>query len=213
MFNLFIYLIYVALVLYIVDQLIRRERCVWSTQLALGVVAIAITPLIISWLYTSYVTAVPETHVPYLVSKPISDAEDLLRQNHLQWAIMDRVHNKDIPPGSVVSQYPEGGRAVKQGRIVQLVLSGEIPKILVPDLISKTLDQAVPLLNEAGLKLGTISEEATSEFPEGMIIAQDPPVGLEITSGAAVSVMVSKRSEPLPENPPAEPETDAGEAQ
>lgn len=61
----------------------------------------------------------------------------------------------------------------------------------VPDLVGLSPSEAVAVLSEAGLVLGTQSEAPNAAFAAGTIIEQDIPAGTAVDKGVAVSVTVS----------------------
>lgn len=62
----------------------------------------------------------------------------------------------------------------------------------VPDLEGKTQDDAVQAIIDAGYKLGTVSTEENSDYPEGRVCAQSPAAGDKAGAGASVGITVSK---------------------
>lgn len=62
----------------------------------------------------------------------------------------------------------------------------------IPDLVGKTLPEAVSTIDEAGLKLGEISEQENASAPEGVVLDMSPLAGTKTKRGAKVSLSVSK---------------------
>ncbi|NVM56216.1 MAG: PASTA domain-containing protein [Candidatus Helarchaeota archaeon] len=65
--------------------------------------------------------------------------------------------------------------------------------IIVPNLIGKSQDEAERALNEAGLALGTVSEEKSDEQP-GNVIKQDPEANTSTFLGNSVNIVISTES-------------------
>lgn len=77
-----------------------------------------------------------------------------------------------------------------------LTLTSAPGQVNVPsDLVNMPQERAIATLQKLGLKAEVVSEYSTR--PVGMVIKIDPPGGTEIRAGKAVTLMVSKGSEPL----------------
>ncbi len=63
--------------------------------------------------------------------------------------------------------------------------------VTVPDLSGMTQEQAEAALMSAGLVLGVVAQEYSSTVPAGRVIRQNPPAGISVAYGAAVSIVIS----------------------
>jgi serine/threonine-protein kinase len=70
-----------------------------------------------------------------------------------------------------------------------LVLAG--CGLATPNIVGQRLEQAVSKLQTAGLALGSVSYDATSQEPTGVIISQEPAAGVSARSGSRVSVRIA----------------------
>lgn len=61
----------------------------------------------------------------------------------------------------------------------------------VPQLVGLTQQQAETAVAEAGLRLGVVSEEATSAIAPGLVIEQSPAASTKVDADSAVDVSVS----------------------
>ncbi len=95
--------------------------------------------------------------------------------------------------GTVIEQDPAVGKPVKPGSAVKVVVSmgPEPAHFYVPTLVDQTLHDVRTLLREAGLKLGKIDRRETDEYPAGTVIEQSIPAGEDVSSGAAIDVVVA----------------------
>jgi serine/threonine-protein kinase len=96
-----------------------------------------------------------------------------------------------LAPNTVLSQNPEAGVVVKHGRRIYLVLSGSTEKTAVPDLQGHTQREAQFMLERAGFRLGSITSDSSSEFPQNVVMSQSIPPNTMAISGTAVSMVVS----------------------
>ncbi len=66
---------------------------------------------------------------------------------------------------------------------------------IVPDVLGKTLVQAISLFGESGLVVGTVREMHVAAVPAGNVVYQDPAGGTEAALGSAVDLVVSSGPE------------------
>lgn len=64
-------------------------------------------------------------------------------------------------------------------------------QVTVPDVVGMTSDGASNALEQAGLTVGTVSEVASTDGPEGTIVKQDPVAASKADKGAKVDLWVS----------------------
>ena len=99
-----------------------------------------------------------------------------------------------IKEGSIISQSPEGGSKAASGATATIRISkgAENAKIKVPDVMGKGEEEAMSLLVEAGLKLGTVTE-VHNEDPAlaGLVCYQSYSVGAYVEPGTAVDIHIS----------------------
>ncbi len=99
-----------------------------------------------------------------------------------------------IPKGNVVSQTPKKEEKAPSGATVTICISKgmENEKVRVPDLLGKDEMEAMSLLVEAGLQMGTVSEvNHEDETFSGLVCYQSYSVGSYVDAGTAVDVSIS----------------------
>jgi serine/threonine-protein kinase len=64
-------------------------------------------------------------------------------------------------------------------------------EVIVPDIIGKTLDEALTALAERNLSLMKVAEKYDTEVPAGSVISQSPPPGLTVREGKPVEAVIS----------------------
>jgi eukaryotic-like serine/threonine-protein kinase len=97
--------------------------------------------------------------------------------------------------GLVISQEPGGGAREEVGSEVTIFVGSGPSTVEVPNVTGNTLAQAAEILEEAGLRLGSRSEDYSGGVVEGSIIYQDPTGGGSAEPGSAVNVTVSRGPE------------------
>jgi hypothetical protein len=92
----------------------------------------------------------------------------------------------DAPPQKVLSQAPAGGTDIEYGAVVELVYAVRA-KIKVPNVVGLALPIAQKTLRSAGLVIGPRSE-TKADAPANEVVRQEPPAGMEVDLGAAVTL-------------------------
>ena len=97
--------------------------------------------------------------VPDLSSKPLSEVEKILEDNHLRFEVVDSAnYNDKIPKYAVISQSPEANEKVKKNRKIYLPLNpSNYPKVTIPRVIQLTYRSADATLKSVGLSVGKVT--------------------------------------------------------
>ncbi|AUZ34295.1 serine/threonine protein kinase [Arthrobacter sp. PGP41] len=105
--------------------------------------------------------------------------------------VTEQFHEK-VPAGTVLSQDPAPGTAVRHGTPVSLVVSKGPEPIPVPSVVGQDEKDAVDAIEEAGLTAEVAREEVFSrDVPKGAVVSQAPATGT-LTRGGTVTLTVSK---------------------
>ena len=124
-------------------------------------------------------------------------------------------YSDTVASGKVISQTPRAGSTVKQGQVIDLVISKGVEKvesIKIPSLIGMTVDEARATLEGLNLKLGSNIKEEYSDTEAGYIIRQSLSIGTMVQEGTKVDITISKgpktpvESQVPEETPSVEPE-------
>ncbi|MET9130607.1 Stk1 family PASTA domain-containing Ser/Thr kinase [Streptomyces antibioticus] len=99
------------------------------------------------------------------------------------------------PKGNVCSQTPKAGENVNKGDNLELVVSTGAPKVAVPSVLGKSLDEAKRILeaDKYGFDVETKEEVSTEEA--GTVLDQDPNLGEEVEKGSKVTLTIAKAVE------------------
>lgn len=98
-----------------------------------------------------------EISVPDVRHKSFSDAEGILLEKGLKVVVSDTGYIRNMPPDYILEQSPEPGKAVKNGRIVYLIInSAHSPMLTLPDIIdNNSYREARAKLIAMGFKVGS----------------------------------------------------------
>src|SRR5215213_6511305 len=64
-------------------------------------------------------------------------------------------------------------------------------QVAVPQLLGRTVAEAQTALNQAGLTVGSSTEQPSDEVPDGSVISTDPTEGAQVAPGTQVDLVVS----------------------
>lgn len=96
-----------------------------------------------------------------------------------------------IPAGRAIETRPGAGTELTVPSRLVLRVSEGAPIVVVPDMLGMHIDDAVDILSEATLELGSISFDPDAAEAPGRIVGQYPPVGYSLRAGDAVELRVA----------------------
>ena len=128
--------------------------------------------------------------VPDVQGRLVEEAQQVLESAGLQAKSVPEVYSDSIPPGGVVSQRPYPGKLVKEGRVVDLVVSRGPKSVQVPAVVGKSLTDAEALLKQAYLQVGRLRREASKQDAD-TVLAQLPPAGKTADRDSGVDLRLS----------------------
>lgn len=152
--------------------------------------------------YVNAKLAVNEVAVPSLTSKTFEDAKAALTEVGL---IAEepplQVYNPNFEPNIVWKQSKDPNSMVKEGTHITLTVSmaKELPKL--PELSTKSYEDAVKILIAAGVEQSRISQDQrfSEDFPEGQVISSEPAAGSDYDpETATIKLIVSQGKETTP---------------
>ena len=100
-------------------------------------------------------------------------------------------HSDDVAAGRILRVSPEPGTTVTVGSQVSMVLSAGPAPTTVPDVHGKSRSEAEAALQEAGLRVGTVTKEFDAAVPGDAVISTDPPSGSAANRTDTVDLTVS----------------------
>ena len=108
----------------------------------------------------SFTNAGKHVVVPDLTGCSIEEVEEMVKKYRLRFCITDEVvYSGKMPARVVLQQYPKEGSVVKINRCVHVTLNAaHPPAVRMPNLIDKSIREAELLLQNSGLKVGSIKQ-------------------------------------------------------
>ncbi|MCR5481468.1 MAG: Stk1 family PASTA domain-containing Ser/Thr kinase [Clostridia bacterium] len=132
-----------------------------------------------------------EVKVPDFLGMTFEQAEDAAEDSGLKVEIGDEVYSSDYDEGKICSQTPKSGSKVKNGKTVTVNISKGAKENTVPNLIGKSYDDAVFLLEKYGYKVGKVTVDEASDMPKDAVVEQSPESGETAKPGSSVSFVIS----------------------
>ena len=129
--------------------------------------------------------------VPHVVGQTESQAQATLETAGLHLGKVSEEPTLAVVPGTVLSQTPSAGTAVKRESAVDIGVAS-VPQVKVPGVVGQVQSDAVTTLADEGLRAGKITYVYDSTTSAGKVTAQQPAASTEATVGSAVDLTVSE---------------------
>ncbi|MCL2803475.1 MAG: Stk1 family PASTA domain-containing Ser/Thr kinase [Micrococcales bacterium] len=138
------------------------------------------------------VPAVPE-------SRSEDDAKAVLEEAKFKTERKEEV-SEDIEEGKVTRFDPESGQKAEEGSTVVYFVSLGSSALEVPDVASRSQDEARQMLEAAGLEVASKVETADSPtVPKDNVVKTDPAAGQTVKRGATITLYVSTGNNVVPD--------------
>ncbi|NLW45265.1 MAG: Stk1 family PASTA domain-containing Ser/Thr kinase [Syntrophomonadaceae bacterium] len=138
--------------------------------------------------------------VPNVVGETLENARFILENEGLKLGEVTQVNDSSTPEGVIVTQSPKRGTSIEVGQEVDVTVSsgtGQVTQLNMPNLIGMSLADARNKLQEDGLELYRIDQEASNEYFAGQVIRQSIPAGNRVEKGEKITVVVSTGPGPV----------------
>lgn len=170
----------------------RRPSWLWVALLALGLLAAGIAA------FQFYVN-VPEIQMPAVEGKTQEEAKSILlangiKNNNIQITLSS---HPSVQAGRVISQDPPAQTSVKVTRSVTLTVSQGPEVRTVPDVLGYSENDARIKISQNELLVNEPPQERYSDdYPQGVVIEQDPKANTKLSKGSGVTLYISKGPQP-----------------
>ena len=134
---------------------------------------------------------IPLVEIPNVVGDRVGRAQERLQEAGFVTDVK-RVNNDEAKPNTVISTSPKPGTSAEQGSTVVLSVSKGPQLVRVPKLIGLTENDAIKVIQDAGLSVGSRSGARSDEFERGRVIESDPNARTEVEPDTAVDFVVSE---------------------
>ena len=153
-----------------------------------GIILLLIANLIIMPIYVRMNSG---KYMINVIGKELSYGQKVLALENFKSLVSDTLFSGSYEPGTIVDQYPEPNRRVKEGRTIRLKISQPEKMVSIPDLIGRSLRSAELALLQSGLSIDTVYKEYNSDVPSGNVTWQYPKGGDQLNKGMGLHLTIS----------------------
>ncbi|HVC08815.1 MAG TPA: PASTA domain-containing protein [Elusimicrobiota bacterium] len=135
--------------------------------------------------------------VPDLKGHSLTDALSELSPLDLGLREKSMEFDSSVPIGSILRQDPSADSIVREGKIINVVVSEGGQAEIAPSLAGLPLRNAEMLLRENELGLGEVQEAYSLRFDKGLVMGQDPKEESSVEKNSLVNVTLSAGMPPV----------------
>jgi len=132
-----------------------------------------------------------KVEVPNFVSLSETDARSQATNSDLKVTVTKKPCETQTK-GNVCSQNPAAKTEVKKNTTVSLVVSTGAPKVGVPSVLGKSLDEAKQILEGDDYKFVVKTKTQESTEDPNKVLDQDPKLGKEVEKGSTITLTIAK---------------------
>ena len=130
--------------------------------------------------------------VPSFVGMRYADALTAARSGHLDLHIVARKPDYHAPKDQIVGQLPAAGGHVREGRVVDVVVSDGEPTTKVPNVANMSVRDATVTLQNSRLDVGKVTSQIDADVAEATVLSQSPEALSEVPAGTKVDLVIAK---------------------
>ncbi len=158
--------------------------------MAIGVLAL-IVALVALTAYRMLVPSGNPVELPDFSHQQLDDAQRAAAAAHVSLRVIAHRPDDRVAKGEVVGQFPAAREHVREGRVVEVIVSDGPSSGEVPNLSNMSLRDAEVAIGNARFELGTVTTEHNTAVPAGRILSQHPDAFASAPSGSKVDVTVA----------------------
>lgn len=152
--------------------------------------------ILFNWTVSILIHSRKEVIVPKIEGKTVVEAMGLLSKLNLGMKKIGEVHSKTLPEGTIVKQFPQSGMRVREGRIINVMISLGGEMLFTPNLIGLTETSAKIKIRKSKFEIGNISKTFSLQAPENIVISQEPPPDVIAVANTPINLLISKGPPP-----------------
>jgi len=172
-----------------------RERLHWILRMSLLLFILSSVAFLSALTAMRFAVEGREVVMPDVVGINATQAQKILGQHGIGIRVEDRLYS-NLPVDAIVRQSPQANMQVKVGQNAHVVLSLGPQKVTIPALEDKSVRAAQIEMLRDGLQLGEVSSAHLPDYPEDVVIEQDPAPGQTGVTSPHVDLLVSLGPEP-----------------
>jgi len=142
--------------------------------------------------YQTYFSIPEEVVVPEVTNLEIKEAYEAIEKAGLKLQVHESRYDKKVKKRIVLSQDPAGGKMVRQGRTILVVVSLGPELMAVPKVTGDSLRTAKIALSNSKLRLGKVTFEEAAYGQDEEVVKQNPAAGKDVPRGQEVHLTVRR---------------------
>ncbi len=177
----------------------NRKRREFSLPVKIfgGLAAVTLLAVVYALIAFSRWISLPEVEVPSVVGKSQVEAQAMLKEVGLNYAVSGEKYDSKVPAGTVLSQSPLGGEKAKKGRDVWCLLSKGPDFAKVPNVVGKIYPREVLTeFQNASVQVGEVTYSTHPTIPKDQVMSQTVPAGMDVQKDTPIGLVVSSGPEP-----------------
>ncbi len=141
-------------------------------------------------------TGAPKVAVPSVIGDKLEDAKAELEGEKYGFVVEVEEEISGEEPGTVIEQNPDLGEEVEKGTTVTLTVAKAEEKATVPDVVTKSCEEATAQMTANNLTGSCVEEETDDPNLVGKVIRTSPSANTEVSKGTQVQIFIGKAKAP-----------------
>lgn len=147
----------------------------------------------INYVMSGGINTPAEVIVPNLLGEQEEVARKKVEDLKLEFEVTDELINYEYGPGEVIYQNVDEGTKVKQGYTIRVAINAlNSGNVEVKNYMGLTEDEAIDLIEEAGLDYRINYEDVEDEDDYGKVLRQDIKSGVRVEEGTSIVLTVGQ---------------------
>ncbi|MBJ6633586.1 Stk1 family PASTA domain-containing Ser/Thr kinase [Streptomyces sp. I5] len=137
-------------------------------------------------------TGAPKVAVPSVIGDQLEDAKAELEGEKYGFVVEVEEEISGEEPGTVIEQKPDLGEEVEKGTTVTLTVAKAEEKATVPDVLTKSCEEAKAQMTASTLTGNCVEEETDDPNLVGKVIRTSPSANTEVSKNTQVQIFIGK---------------------
>ncbi|MBJ6645006.1 Stk1 family PASTA domain-containing Ser/Thr kinase [Streptomyces sp. BSE7-9] len=141
-------------------------------------------------------TGAPKVAVPSVIGDQLEDAKAELEGEKYGFVVEVEEEISGEAPGTVIEQNPDLGEEVEKGTTVTLTVAKAEEKATVPDVLTKSCEEATAQMTANNLTGSCVEEETDDPNLVDKVIRTSPSANTAVSKGTQVQIFIGKAKAP-----------------
>ncbi|MGW0860823.1 Stk1 family PASTA domain-containing Ser/Thr kinase [Streptomyces sp. NPDC002611] len=169
----------------------RKSNTSTILLVAAGILVLVGAILIGRWAFSGNGVGNESVDTPNFVGETVDDARRLAKNSDLKLTTTNKPCEEQSK-GKVCEQDPTAGTKVKKNDTISLTVSTGAPKVAVPSVVGKIIDDARATLEDDKYKFKVETKPQESPEDPGTVLEQSPDLGKEVEKGSTITLTIAK---------------------